>query len=199
MGGGDGTIPPLRSLRNLIILCVLALALAVSILLAVNWRKTAWYGQSMSVPKIEADLEVGNLFLTEEKDGTVRWELKARIAQCFNKGNETLLEDLRVTLHKPDGGVVTLEGDRGRVDEKTRDMEVSGGVVVTSSEGICLRTRSLHYDHSHREISTEDPVRIDGKGVRISGVGLVMDLNREKISVLGGVETLIHEVPLKSG
>jgi LPS export ABC transporter protein LptC len=199
VGGGDGTIPPLKSLRNLIILCVLALALAVSIFLAVNWRKTGWYGPSKTVPKIEADLEFGNLFLTEEKDGTIRWELKARIAQSFKKGNETLLEDLQVILHKPDGGVVTLEGDRGWVDDKTRDMEVSGGVVVTSSDGLCLRTDSLHYDHRHREISTEDPVRIDGKGVRISGVGLLMDLNEERISVLGGVETLIHDVSLKSG
>ena len=198
MGGGDGAIPPLRRARTLIVFCVLALAVAVSILLAVNWRKAGWCAKAIKIPKIQADLEVGNLFLTEEKDGTVRWELKARIAQCFNKGNETLLEDLRVTLHNPDGGVVTLEGDRGRVDDKTRNMEVHGGVVVTSSDGVCLTTRSLRYDHHRREISTEDPVKIDGKGVKILGEGLVMDLTQEKISVLGGVETLIHEVPPRS-
>jgi LPS export ABC transporter protein LptC len=198
MGGGDGAIPPLRRVRTLIVFCVLALAVAVSVLLAVNWRKAGWCAKAIKIPKIQADLEVGNLLLTEEKDGKVRWELKARIAQCFNKGNETLLEDLRVTLHNPDGGVVTLEGDRGRVDDKTRNMEVHGGVVVTSSDGVCLTTRSLRYDHDRREISTEDPVEIDGKGVKILGEGLVMDLTQEKISVLGGVETLIHEVPPRS-
>ena len=198
MGGGDGAIPPLRRVRTLIVFCVLALAVAVSVLLAVNWRKAGWCAKAIKIPKIQGELEVGNLFLTEEKDGKVRWELKARIAQCFNKGNETLLEDLRVTLHNPDGGVVTLEGDRGRVDDKTRNMEVHGGVVVTSSDGVCLTTRSLRYDHDRREISTEDPVEIDGKGVKILGEGLVMDLTQEKISVLGGVETLIHEVPPRS-
>jgi len=198
MGGGDSTIPPLRRVRTLIVLCVLALAVAVSIFLAVNWRKAGWCAKTITIPEIEADLEVGNLFLTEEKGGTVRWKLKARIAQCFTKGNETRLEDLRVTLHNPDGGVVTLEGEHGRMDDKTRNMEVHGGVVVTSSDGVRLRTRSLRYNHHRREISTEDPVEIDGKGVKILGDGLVMDLTQEKISVLGGVETLIHEVSPRS-
>lgn len=198
MGGGDRAIPPLKKVRTLIVLCVLAVAVAVTILLAVNWRKAGWCAKAITIPKIQADLEMGNLFLTEEKDGTVRWELKARIAQCFDKENETLLEDLRVTLHNPDGGVVTLEGDRGRIDDKTRNMEVHGGVVVTSSDGVRLTTRSLRYDHHRREISTEDPVEIEGEGVKILGEGLLMDLTQEKISVLGGVETLIHEASPRS-
>lgn len=188
----------LKRIRNLIVLCVLALALAISVFFFMNSRRIAFDGKSIKIPRIKADLEVGNLFLTEEKEGTLQWELEARIAQCFKKG-KTLLEDLQVTLYGQDGRVVTLRGDRGRFDEKTRNMEVEGGVVVTSSDGLCLRTDSLQYDHSRREITTQAPVTIDGKGVRISGVGLLMDLASERISILKEVETSIHEVPLESG
>lgn len=188
----------LKGIRNLIVLCVLALALAISVFFFMNSRRIAFDGKSIKIPRIKADLEVGNLFLTEEKEGTLQWELEARIAQCFKKG-KTLLEDLQVTLYGQDGRVVTLRGDRGRFDEKTRNMEVEGGVVVTSSDGLCLRTDSLQYDHSRREITTQAPVTIDGKGVRISGVGLLMDLVSERISILKEVETSIHEVPLESG
>lgn len=188
----------LKRIRNLIVLCVLALALAISVFFFMNSRRIAFDGKSIKIPRIKADLEVGNLFLTEEKEGTLQWELEARIAQCFKKG-KTLLEDLQVTLYGQDGRVVTLRGDRGRFDEKTRNMEVEGGVVVTSSDGLCLRTDSLQYDHSRREITTQAPVTIDGKGVRISGVGLLMDLVSERISILKEVETSIHEVPLESG
>ena len=198
MGGGYDTVRRLKRIRNLIVLCVLALALAISVFFFMNSRRIAFDGKSIKIPRIKADLEVGNLFLTEEKEGTLQWELEARIAQCFKKG-KTLLEDLQVTLYGQDGRVVTLRGDRGRFDEKTRNMEVEGGVVVTSSDGLCLRTDSLQYDHSRREITTQAPVTIDGKGVRISGVGLLMDLVSERISILKEVETSIHEVPLESG
>jgi len=199
VGGGYGTIPPLKKVRNLIVFCVLALALALSILLVVNWRKSVLCGKRVEIPRITADLEVGNLFLTEEKRGTVVWELKATTAQCFKEGNKTLLEDLRVTLYNRDGRIVTLRGDRGRIDEKTRDMQIEGGVVVTSSDGLCLRTNSLYYNHSRREMTTEAPVEIDGRGWTISGIGLLMDVARERISILNEVETLIHEVPMESG
>jgi len=198
MGGGYDTVRRLKRIRNLIVLCVLALALAISVFFFMNSRRIAFDGKSIKIPRIKADLEVGNLFLTEEKEGTLQWELEARIAQCFKKG-KTLLEDLQVTLYGQDGRVVTLRGDRGRFDEKTRNMEVEGGVVVTSSDGLCLRTDSLQYDHSRREITTQAPVTIDGKGVRISGVGLLMDLVSERISILKEVETSIHEIPLESG
>lgn len=199
MGGDYGTVRALKKVRNLIVLCVLVLALAISVLLFINWRKVALYGKPLKIPRIKADLEVGNLFLTEEKEGTIIWELEAKIAQCFKKGNRTLLEDLRVTLYNQDGRVLTLRGDRGRINEKTRDMEVEGGVVVTCSDGLCLKTNSLQYNHSRREITTEAPVRIDGGGVRISGVGLLMELASERISILREVETFIHKVPLESG
>ncbi len=189
----------MKKVRNLIVLGVLALTLALSVLLIVNWRKVGLYGKAVKIPRISADIELGNLFLTEEKEGAVLWELAARIAQSFKKGNRTLLEDLRVTMYSEDGRVLTLRGDRGRIDEKTRNMEVEGEVVVTSSDGISLKTDSLHYNHSRREITTKAPVRIDGRGVRISGVGLLMELASEKISILRDVETFIHRVPLESG
>jgi len=199
MGGGHSPIPPMRRLRNLILFLVLALGLALAGFLAMNWKRNVLFSNPVKMPNIAADLEVGNLFLTEEKAGTVSWELTAKFAQCFKEGKRTLLEDLRVTLHNQDGRVVTLRGDRGRFDERTRNMDVEGGVVVTSSDGLCLRTDSLYYNHDRREITTEDPVSIDGQGLTVSGTGLLMDLSQERISILSEVETLIHEAPLDSG
>jgi LPS export ABC transporter protein LptC len=109
------------------------------------------------------------------------------------------LEDLTVVVYNQDGQVVTLQGDRGRIDEKTRDMDVEGGVVVTSSDGLRLTTDSLHYNHSRREITTEAPVKIAGRGVRISGIGLRMDLVQEKIAILSEVETWIRDEAVESG
>lgn len=199
MGESHSTVRAVKSIRNLIFFGVVALVLVISVLLLTNWRRAALVVNPTKMPRIKADLEVGNLLLTEEKEGAVLWELEAKIAESYKKGNRTLLQDLRVTLHSQDGRTVTLRGDRGRIDEKTRDMEVDGRVVVTSSDGLSLRTDSLRYNHSRREIDTEAPVRIEGRGVRISGVGLVMDLATERISIREEVETSIHEFRSESG
>jgi lipopolysaccharide export system protein LptC len=199
MGESDGAIRTMKKVRNLIVLCVLALVVTISVLLFMNWRKSALDLTTIKLPTVKADLEVGNLSLAEEKEGVILWELKAKIAERYTKGNRTLLEDLRVTLYGDDGRVVTLRGDRGQIDEASRDMEVDGGVVVTSTDGLRLRTRSLRYSHSQRQISTEAPVEIDGRGVRISGVGLLMDLATERISILRDVDASIHELSSDSG
>jgi LPS export ABC transporter protein LptC len=199
MGKGYATVLPVKKVRNLVVICVLALAVAISGLLVINWRAAALYLKPIKIPKIKADLEIGNLFLTEEKEGMIRWKLEARVAECFRKSNNTLLEDLQVKLYKEDGRILTLRGDHARIDEKTRDMDVEGRVVVTTSDGLQLRTDSLQYEHSHGRISTEAPVRIDGRGVTISGVGLLMELANERISILRDVETVIHESSEDSG
>ena len=189
----------MKRLRILIVLCIVALALVVSVLFVLNWTKTRFDAQSIKIPKIKADLEVGNLLLTEEKEGAVSWELEAKLAESYRRRNRTVLGDLRVTLYALDGRVVTLRGNRGRIDEKTRDMEVDGSVIVTSSDGLSLQTDSLHYSHKRREITTEDPVRIEGRGVTISGIGLRMELDTERFYILRAVETSIIQSPLESG
>lgn len=189
----------MKKIRNLTILCVLALAGAISILLFINGRKATLDALGVRIPDIKADLEVGHLVLTEEKEGSIRWQLKAGLARRFTKDHRTHLKDLRVTVYGPDGRVVTLRGDEGNIDERSRDMEVLGGVVVTSSDGLRLRTDSLEYNHSRRQITTDAPVTIDGRGVAISGVGLLMDLDTEKISILRNVDASIVEWPSGAG
>jgi len=189
----------LKKVRNLIGLSVAALAVTVVVVLFINWGKGGFHGTGIRIPKIKGDLKVGNLFLTEEKEGTVQWELEAKLAESFRKDNKTVLEDLQVTMYGQGGRVVTLRGDRARIDERTRNMEVEGDVVVTSSDGLRLRTDFLQYDHSRREITTESAVTINGKGVRISGKGLRMELANETISILREVETSIEGSPLESG
>jgi LPS export ABC transporter protein LptC len=185
----------MRRTRNLLVLCVVAVALVVAVFLVMNWRKAGLSRTVGALPRIKADLEVGNLVLAEEKGGTVVWELKAKIAQSFKDAKRMILEDLQVTLYTEEGRVVTLCGNRGRIDETTRDMDVEGEVVVTSSDGLCLETSSLRYDHGRQEVRTEAPVQINGRGVTVSGMGLLMDLSTERISILGGVNTLIRGDP----
>ncbi len=189
----------MKRLRYAIFSGVLVLAIGLSALIYMNWKKMSLLERAIGIPRIKADLEAGNVFLAEEKEGNVLWELKARMAESFRKDNQTLLKDLKVKLYNQGGRVLTLTGDRGKINEQTRDIQIEGGIVVTSTDGLCLKTQSLRYNHSQREITTDDPVEIDGRGVQTTGVGLRLDLANERISILRDVKTFIREIPSDTG
>ena len=64
--------------------------------------------------------------------------------------------------------------------------------MVTSSDGYKVFTDSLCYDGTKRQISTGDPVLLEKEGMRVKGVGVVVDLNTEELYLQNAVETVIE-------
>ncbi len=96
-----------------------------------------------------------------------------------------------MTFYGEGGHVVTLKANEGAM-KKRKDFDVSGDVVITSSEGFRVSTYSLHYDNERRQITTTDPVILEGKGVRVKGVGAVVDVDSKMVTILKDVETFIE-------
>jgi LPS export ABC transporter protein LptC len=137
-----------------------------------------------------ADLTLEDIHYVETKGKRKEWELKAKSGQHFREADYTTLDDLAVTFYAEDGRIITLKGDKGSMKEK-KEIKVWGNVVVTSSDGYRVATNSLRYDSERKQITTADPVILDGKGVEVRGVGLVVDLKTKKVSILRKVQTVI--------
>jgi len=73
-----------------------------------------------------------------------------------------------------------------------KEIEVRGNVVITSSDGYRVTTDSLRYEEEKQRIFTEDPIRMEGKGVQVRGVGIVVDLTTKKLFILRKVQTVIE-------
>ena len=82
-----------------------------------------------------------------------------------------------------------LVGEKGRFNTQTKVIEVFDGVKIDSSDGYHLRTRSLKYQAEQREFTTSDPVEMDGPDLEVDGVGMVVELNQQRLKILGGVTT----------
>jgi lipopolysaccharide export system protein LptC len=137
-----------------------------------------------------ADLTLEDIHYVETKGKKKEWELRAKSGQHFREADYTTLEDLAVTFYGEEGRVITLKGNKGSMKER-KEIEVWGDVVITSSDGYRVTTNSLRYDGAKQQITTEDPVMLEGKGVEVRGVGLVVDLKTKKISILRKVQTVI--------
>jgi LPS export ABC transporter protein LptC len=137
-----------------------------------------------------ADLTLEDIHYVETKGKKKEWELRAKSGQHFREVDYTTLEDLAVTFYAEGGRTITLKGKKGSMKEK-KEIKVWGDVVITSSDGYRVDTNSLRYDREKQQITTEDPVTLEGKGVQVKGVGLVVDLKTKKISILRKVQTVI--------
>jgi LPS export ABC transporter protein LptC len=73
-------------------------------------------------------------------------------------------------------------------------IEVYDGVKIDSSDGYHMRTRTLKYQADQKELQTSDPVELEGPAMRVEGVGMVVDLNRERVKILGGVTTTLSSL-----
>jgi LPS export ABC transporter protein LptC len=138
-----------------------------------------------------ADLTLEDIHYVETKGKKKEWELKAKSGQHFRETDFTTLEDLAVTFYAEGGRIITLKGNKGSMKEK-KEIKVWGDVVITSSDGYRVATNSLLYERERQQITTEDPVTLDGKGVQVKGVGLVVDLKTKKISILRKVQTVLN-------
>jgi LPS export ABC transporter protein LptC len=137
------------------------------------------------------DITLDNIHYVETKGTRKEWELRAKSGRHFRENDYTTLDDLAVTFFAEGGRTITLRGGKGSMKGR-KEIEVWENVVITSSDGYRVVTNSLHYDAQRQQIFNEDPVLLEGKGVRVKGVGIVVDLRTKKLSILRKVETVIQ-------
>jgi LPS export ABC transporter protein LptC len=146
----------------------------------------------LQLPRIAfegADSRIEKIRFVEEKQGQKTWELEAKAVQQYQGQNVMVLEDVKVTFFMKDGRTVTVVGNRGKVYQDTKNMELEGNIVINSSEGYQLRTHSMTYVHQEKRIRTPDLVELDGEQVWMKGRGVLVDLEAQTVKVLREVRT----------
>jgi LPS export ABC transporter protein LptC len=136
-----------------------------------------------------ADMRLEKIQLVENKRGRRTWELQAKQIQQYQDQNLMILEDVKVTFHSKDGRVFIVSGKEGKFHQNSKNMELAGDVMLTSSDGYRLRTQSVSYDHLKKRVTTPDPVEIEGDQMRLVGEGMIMDLEGKIFKVLSHVKT----------
>jgi LPS export ABC transporter protein LptC len=181
----------LRSLVGVIILGSLSL---VAVWAWQIWTPRSPEKISPSQPDASADLRLDRVHYTETREGVKEWELEATSAVYRKEGDTVILEKIRATFYGRNQESYHLVGEKGRFNTQTKVIEVYDGVEIDSSDGYHMRTRSLKYQSDQKEIQTSDPVELEGPTLRVEGVGMVVDLNRERVKILRGVTTTLSSL-----
>jgi LPS export ABC transporter protein LptC len=135
-----------------------------------------------------ADAHLEKIRFVEDRQGQKTWELEAKSIQQYQDQNVIFLEEVKVTFFAKEGRSFVVSGKQGKINQNSKDMELSGDVVLVSSDGYRLETHSVSYHHSEKRISTSDPVVIEGGKIRVEGRGMLVDMESKILKVLNKVK-----------
>jgi LPS export ABC transporter protein LptC len=136
-------------------------------------------------PASTADLRIKEVDLEEETRG-VRWRLKAEQALMYEKDGRTNLRNLAVQVYQKDRSW-TIVGEEGDLQQQTKNVEVRGAVVLTSSDGMRLETTVMRWDAADKRMWTDAPVTLLRDGSVVKGTGLQVMMDEETTTITGRV------------
>lgn len=150
-----------------------------------------------SVPVLsqKADAGLHGFSFVQSKDGLVDWKIQARQAQLFEVDSKAVLNDVQVTLMGRDGVTMTVAGDEGTINTGTKNFVISkrsGNLALVTNSGFTIYTPRITWDDQSQRIWTDEPVRITGPRLEVTGQGMDAFLATREMRVRRNVRVGIH-------
>ena len=136
-----------------------------------------------------ADQIMGGVHLVEAREEHKSWELWANTAKGFSGQGAWKLRDVKVVFLNDEGIRYTVRGDRGTVMMETKDMQIEGNVVTTTSNDYRIDTEAVTYTEKTRILKGVHPVKIigpkdeNGYRLNLNGIGLRTFLGNSQILI----------------
>lgn len=173
----------------------LVIIVAVGTLTAVIWSHLRHQEPAAILETMPGgvDLALTDLHYTHNEDGQKRWVLDAKSAEYQRQSQLVSLAALHVDFF--DAGPfaeLNVTAGQGTLDQNTNRIELWEHVEVTSSRGDNLTTERLNYNEQARRLSTEEPLVYQGPGLKVTGVGLDVDIDRGYLVVKKNVRAVFQ-------
>ncbi len=182
----------MRQVKFAILILIVLIGGIVLVSLWVNLQGKKNSQEQEVLPKISndgADARLEKIRFVEDKHGRKTWELEAKSIQQYQDQNIMLLEEVKVIFFTEEEKSFIISGNQGKVYQDSKNMELVGDVVLTSSDGYRLKTHSISYDHLEKKVTSPDPVEIEGEQIRLTGKGMWVDMEAKIFKVLSQVKT----------
>ena len=127
--------------------------------------------------------------LVENAQNEKGWELYANEATGRADGQWTL-RAVKVQFFSKNQPSYVVTGDVGEIESETKDMIIRGNANTQSSNGYRFKTDTVRYLAKQKLMTSSDPVIMEGppdnsgSGFKLTGEKLLVDLQRNKMSIL---------------
>ncbi len=142
-----------------------------------------------------SDVRLNNIHHVATRDGVREWTLDAESVRYKKSENISVFKDVIVTFFLKNGEAVQVTGNDAVLLTDTKNMEISGDVVVRNGSNQ-METQRLLYDHDNRSIFTDTPIIVRADGIRLTGNNMVFSLANEQVTVWGDVDAVFENVSM---
>jgi LPS export ABC transporter protein LptC len=128
---------------------------------------------------------INDFTIVEAISGKNEWELVAEKADIYSRGSNAKLYKIRIKFYNNEEQLVsTLTAEEGVANLDNNDIFVKGNVVVVSKDNnSVLTTESMRWDSTTRKVLSDDFVRQENDKMIVTGYGLEVDSNMDKIII----------------
>jgi LPS export ABC transporter protein LptC len=181
-----------KSVRRLLIFILIS-AIGIPVAIFLIYRRMADDPNIIvDVIKSEADMVFKNVEQTAIRNGINEWRLNANKAYLVETQKKMVLENPKVEFFMESGNNVFLTARKGILKIDSKDIQVSGDVIVTQ-DSYTLKTKQLMYKHDKRQLFTKDSVRITGSLFDLIAGSMKVDLTRNQGLFDNGVTGAFNE------
>ncbi len=181
----------MRRLSTIFLACFVALVVGLGG--AIAWKVMGRRPQAPAPqPAQQADYQIKEIHINETLEGNLRWTLDADQAEVFDKTQRTVMKNVVIKVFTTDA-TWTVTGEHGTLDNEKRDVALEGNVVVSSSDGLTMKTTELGWRNQDRNLSTDAAVEIQRSGTTILGRGLDVRMQDESAVVHKNVRVVITD------
>ncbi|MDH4101338.1 MAG: LPS export ABC transporter periplasmic protein LptC [Nitrospirota bacterium] len=195
----EGWLFPMKHLnkvRFLLLAGIIGAVAMTAFFLASTSRTERKASASTPAPKADdTEVSIRNFNMEESEAGAISWKIKADLAEKMKDDSRVKLHNLELVLFTKEGKRVIVTGDEGLMDSEKKEMTVTQKegepTRVLFDNGYLLTTTTLHWSDADKVAITDDPITLEGKGLRLTGVGMRARLDIQKVEVKSNVKAVI--------
>ncbi|MBI5888253.1 MAG: LPS export ABC transporter periplasmic protein LptC [Deltaproteobacteria bacterium] len=179
-----------RKYKYLFLILIAASAAAVGTLAAMHYWRVNTPALTFNGDR-GVGVKIDDVHYTSARKGRVEWVLDAKSATRYKNGNLMALDTVKLVFHNKNNVPYTMTAKEALYNETAGEIDASGGVTVSSEEGYSLKTERLKYNSRTARITSSDTVEITTGGMKVTGDGLLIDLNKEQLFLFKDVRAII--------
>ena len=137
-----------------------------------------------------ADAWIKGFTYRQTQAGVAKWEVVAKRARIVQAEHRAQLEDVTVHLFENEDKQMTVEADEGTINTKTKNIVLQNQkdfLSVRLNNGYTIYSKQLQWKESSRQVKSPTPVVITGKGLTVTGTGLVGNVDEQEFQILSNV------------
>ena len=142
-----------------------------------------------SLPE-NVDMQLSGIKFTEVNKGRREWELESSTLHYMKSDNLMVFDQVEATFFAKDGPM-QVSGEKGYYDRGAQKVRLVGNVIGKDHQGNILATNEVRYDVETKIISAPGPFEMKGPELDLSGKGLYVDTNTNRLTVVGRATLLL--------